>query len=235
MSVVFHKASSRGYAKHDWLTTHYSFSFASYYDSARMGFGALRVLNDDMIAPGMGFGKHPHDNMEIITIPLSGAIRHEDNMGNSAVMTAGEVQVMSGGTGVEHAEFNASDTEALTVLQVWISSKQKNVTPRYAQGTPDLSVKNMFVEVVGRENSNDLWIHQDASLSLGRFEAGAKITYTLKAPGKGVYFFVMDGEIVLEAHTLEKRDALGIWGIDKAVEGEAQQHTFLLAIEVPME
>ena len=150
MQTVFHEATSRGYAKHGWLETHHSFSFASYYDPARMGFGALRVLNDDAIAPGAGFGEHPHDNMEIITIPLSGALKHQDSMGNSAVVTEGEVQVMSAGTGVEHAEFNASTTDPLTLLQIWILTVKENATPRYDQKRFDLAqFRNTFFQVVG--------------------------------------------------------------------------------------
>lgn len=235
MKTLFHRAQERGYAKYDWLTTQYSFSFASYYDPERMGFGALRVLNDDTIAPGTGFGKHPHDNMEIITIPLSGALRHEDSMGNSAVVSAGEVQVMSAGTGVEHAEWNASDTEEVSLLQIWIMADRKNVVPRYDQKRFEISRdKNVFQQVVGTlEEPHVLGIYQDAKISLGRFDVGQEISYTLKSPRHGVYCFVIDGEILLGEHQLGRCDAVGIEGRDE-VKGTVKKDAFVLVIEVPL-
>lgn len=235
MQTVFHEATSRGYAKHGWLETHHSFSFASYYDPARMGFGALRVLNDDAIAPGAGFGEHPHDNMEIITIPLSGALKHQDSMGNSAVVTTGEVQVMSAGTGVEHAEFNASTTDPLTLLQIWILTAKENATPRYDQKRFDLAqFRNTFFQVVGNmETEGILGIHQDARLSLGRFEAGQEVVYPLPTSGHGVYFFVIDGEATIAGKKLATRDALGVWDTEQ-VTVQAEKEVFLLAIEVPL-
>ena len=234
MQTVFHEATSRGYAKHGWLETHHSFSFASYYDPERMGFGALRVLNDDAIAPGAGFGEHPHDNMEIITIPLTGALKHQDSMGNSAVVTAGEVQVMSAGTGVHHAEFNASTTEPLTLLQIWILTAKRNATPRYDQKRFDVErFRNTFFQVVGNmETEGVLGIHQEARLSLGRFEAGKEATYPL-SPEKGVYFFVIEGEVAIAGKKLATRDALGVWDTGE-IAVRAEKEAFLLAIEVPM-
>lgn len=228
-------ASSRGYAKHGWLTTHYSFSFASYYDPERMGFGALRVVNDDVIAPGAGFGRHHHDNMEIITIPLSGALKHEDSMGNSAVVTAGEVQVMSAGTGVEHAEFNASSTEPVTLLQIWIMSEKKGVTPRYDQRRFDQSLyQGAFHEVVGPIGGGALGIHQKAHLSLGRFSPGMESHYVIKETGNGVYFFVIEGKVTIADTVIATRDAIGLWET-KEVSLQSDTQSFLLAIEVPME
>ncbi len=235
MQTVFHEATSRGYAKHGWLETHHSFSFASYYDPARMGFGALRVLNDDAIAPGAGFGEHPHDNMEIITIPLSGALKHQDSMGNSAVVTTGEVQVMSAGTGVEHAEFNASTTDPLTLLQIWILTAKENATPRYDQKRFDQAdFHNVFFPVVGSIGTEGmLGIHQDARLSLGRFEAGQEVVYLLPTSGHGVYFFVIEGEATIAGKKLATRDALGVWDTEQ-VTVQTEKEVFLLAIEVPL-
>lgn len=235
MKTVFHKAGSRGYAEHGWLTTHHSFSFASYYDPAKMGFGALRVLNDDHIAPGSGFGRHPHDNMEIITIPLSGAIKHEDSMGNSAVVTTGEVQVMSAGTGVEHAEYNASETEDLTLFQIWILTAKHNAVPRYDQRRFDPArYHNMFRQVVGPMDTQDgLAIHQDARISLGRFDVGQEFTYLPITENHGIYFLVIDGEATVAGRRLGKRDALGVWEAEK-IELKANTALYLLSIEVPM-
>lgn len=235
MKTIFHEAGSRGYAKHGWLTTHHSFSFASYYDPARMGFGALRVLNDDQIVAGAGFGRHPHENMEIITIPLSGSLKHEDSMGNSAVVTTGEVQVMSAGTGVEHAEYNASETEALTLFQIWILTATLNVAPRYDQRRFDpAEYHNTFRQVVGPIDTKEgLGIYQDARIFLGRFEAGQEFAYTLATEGHGVYFLVIEGEATIVGKKLGKRDALGVWET-KEVALKADTEAFLLAIEVPM-
>lgn len=235
MNTVFHEASSRGFATHGWLTTHHSFSFASYYDPARMGFGALRVLNDDVIAPGSGFGRHPHDNMEIITIPLSGSLKHEDSMGNSAVIETGEVQVMSAGTGVEHAEWNASEIDELTLLQIWILSEKRGVLPRYDQRRfDDTKYHNVFFPVVGPMGDDGvLGIYQDARILLGRFEADKGVVYRLKSPAHGVYFFIISGEGDIESQKVQKRDALGVWNT-KEVRIFPKTELFLLAIEVPM-
>jgi quercetin 2,3-dioxygenase len=236
MKALLHQAKDRGYAKHGWLTTHHSFSFASYYDPEKMGFGALRVINDDEIAPGAGFGEHPHDNMEIITIPLTGALKHQDSMGNSAVVTAGEVQVMSAGTGVHHAEFNASMTESLTLFQIWILTAKEGVTPRYDQKRFDVErCRNTFFQVVGNmETEGVLGIHQDARIFLGRFDPGKKMEYALKSPNHGVYFLAIEGEGKIVDTTLGKRDALGVWETEKVSVQAGDREFFLLAIEVPM-
>jgi hypothetical protein len=234
MQTIFHAAGERGYAAHGWLTTHHSFSFASYYDPEKMGFGALRVINDDTIAPGQGFGQHPHDNMEIITIPLSGALAHKDSMGNAAVIETGEVQVMSAGTGVEHSEFNASQIEAVSLLQIWILSKERNVSPQYAQKRFDQAqYANAFAQVVGVYGESELGIHQGASISLGRFDTEQDVEYVLTSPESGVYFLVIEGEVTIAGTVLRKRDALGVWDTDK-VSLQAKKGAFVLAIEVPM-
>lgn len=235
MKTVFHEAGSRGYAKHGWLTTHHSFSFASYYNPERMGFGALRVLNDDHIAAGSGFGTHPHDNMEIITIPLSGSLKHEDSMGNSAVVTTGEVQVMSAGMGVEHAEFNASETDDLTLFQIWILTETRNVVPRYDQRRFDPSLyHNTFYQVVGPMDTREgLGIYQQARIALGRFAASQEFTYTPMTVDHGVYFLVIDGEVTIADQKLGKRDALGVWETEN-IALRADSEAFVLAVEVPM-
>lgn len=235
MRILLHKAADRGYAKHGWLTTHHSFSFASYYDPEKMGFGALRVINDDEIAPGAGFGEHPHDNMEIITIPLTGSLKHEDSMGNSAVITAGEVQVMSAGTGVFHAEYNASATDPLTLFQIWILTDTRDVTPRYDQRRYDeADLHNTFFQVVGSmETPGVSGIYQDVRIALGRFAKGQEIEYVLKSPRHGVYFLIIEGEALIEGISLGRRDALGVWNTEKAT-FQTKEESFVLAIEVPL-
>lgn len=236
MKIIFHEARSRGYAKHGWLTTHHSFSFASYYDPSKMGFGALRVLNDDVIAPGSGFGKHPHDNMEIITIPLSGSLKHEDSMGNSAVVTAGEVQVMSAGTGVVHAEYNASETEDLTLFQVWIETAKRNVAPRYDQRPyQESDLQNRFLPVVGPMGTEGvLGIYQDATVSIGRFDLGSDVIYRCRSAGHGAYCVVIEGEGVIAGEVLKKRDALAIWDTSE-IHAKCRTAMFLLIIEVSLD
>lgn len=236
MKTVFHEAGSRGYAKHGWLTAHHSFSFASYYDPAKMGFGALRVLNDDVIAPGSGFGRYPHDNMEIITIPLSGSLKHEDSMGNSAVVTTGEVQVMSAGTGVEHAEFNASDTKELTLFQIWIETAKRDVAPRYDQRKYNLQeLKNRIVPVVGSMSADGvLGIYQDATVAIGRFDEGHEAVYRFSSVCNGVYCMVIEGEGIIAGKKLGTRDAIGIWDTDE-IRVECRTAVFLLFVEVPID
>lgn len=248
MKTLLHRAKDRGYAEHGWLKTHHSFSFASYYDPAKMGFGALRVLNDDVIAPGAGFGMHPHDNMEIITIPLSGSLKHEDSMslpavtmpgallaGNSAVVETGEIQVMSAGTGVFHAEYNASPTEPLSLFQIWIETAVPGVTPRYDQKRFEQDAFNgAFVPVVGPIGTEGLLgIHQDAWVSLGQFVAGSEVAYKVREPSHGVYVMVTFGSVAIGDTVLEARDAIGI---TEATEVGVRVDTdaSLLVLEVPM-
>lgn len=235
MKHIFHQANSRGHANHGWLNAKHSFSFASWYNPERIHFGALRVLNDDIVAPGMGFGKHPHDNMEIITIPLRGALRHEDSMGFSEVINAGEVQVMSAGTGIYHSEFNASSSEDINLFQIWIFPNKQNVEPRYDQISYDWSqTENNFLQLVSPfPTDQGTWIHQNAWIHMASLTKDTSLEYNLKDSKNGVYFMVIDGEFEIEANTLSERDAIGIWEIDK-VSIKAIDSGKILAIEVPM-
>ena len=233
MKTVFHAANTRGHANHGWLDAHHSFSFASWYNPERIHFGMLRVLNDDIVAGGMGFGKHPHDNMEIITIPLSGALKHQDSMGFSEIIEAGEVQVMSAGTGIYHSEFNPNQNQAVNLFQIWIFPNRKQVEPRYAQRKYELQ-NGAFSTLVGPENSGvATWIHQDAWLSMGEFAADSQTSYTIQSTCNGVYIMVVEGEIQIGDQKLEKRDAIGISQTEK-VEISCKQNTKMLVIEVPM-
>lgn len=236
MKRIFHPANSRGQTDDGWLKSFHSFSFASYYNPDRMNFGALRVLNDDRIAPGTGFGKHPHENMEIISIPLAGKLKHEDSMGNKGTIEPGEVQVMSAGTGIVHSEINASQTEDCAFLQIWIITNQKNVEPRYDQKTIDIDqAQNRWSEIVApKGNSQHLWIHQNAWIHLSSFDKGQAPTYNIKKSGYGVYFFLLEGELTIGNEQLHKRDALGVWNTD-LVDLTIQESSRLLAIEVQMQ
>ncbi|MFL9836321.1 pirin family protein [Flavobacterium sp. ST-75] len=229
--------NKRGTANHGWLKANFSFSFGNYYNPDMVQFGMLRVLNDDTIAGGTGFGTHPHDNMEIITIPLEGGLTHRDSMGNQETVRFGEVQVMSAGTGIQHSEMNASETEEAKTLQLWIFPEKDNVTPRYDQKGFDLEAsKNSFVTVVSPEDKNDgnaLWIYQQAFLSLGIFEAGTTITYDLKIPENGVYLFLIEGEVEINNETIRERDAYGIVEFEN-FEIKTNKQSKILVIEVPM-
>ncbi|MDG1961803.1 MAG: pirin family protein [Flavobacteriaceae bacterium] len=237
MKKILHPARSRGHANYGWLEANYSFSFANYFDPSRLQFGQLRVLNDDKIAPGMGFGKHPHQNMEIVTIPLSGALQHEDSLGHSGVVRAGEIQVMSAGHGVEHSEFNASKEDALTLFQIWIFSDTQNAAPRYDQKNilPLLKPNTMTPVVVPQDAAKDgaLWIHQNAYFYLGEFEQTTNITLYLHGPNQGLYFMVIEGAISVDDTNLGPRDAMGIHSTE-TVDFQASPQTKLLAIEIPM-
>ena len=235
MKTVFHSEASRGHANHGWLNAKHSFSFASWQNPERVHFGALRVLNDDIVAPSMGFGKHPHDNMEIITIPLKGALKHQDSMGNSSVIEAGEVQVMSAGTGVQHSEANAKQDEAINLFQIWIFPNKHNVTPRYDQiRYEEESMRNNFLQVVS-PNPDDAgtWIQQQAWIHLSQMEEGTHLTYDLKKSGNGVYILNIDGAFEITEQTLNNRDAIGIWETE-SVTIHANKSGRLLLIEVPM-
>jgi len=236
MKQIFYPANERGTNDLGWLKANFSFSFASYYDPSKVHFGALRVLNDDIIAGGTGFGRHPHDNMEIITIPLSGALEHKDSMGNVGVIAAGEVQVMSAGTGVEHSEYNHSKTEAANTLQIWLFPKIRNIQPRYDQKNFKDKLKlNQLTVLVSPDKSNTeaLWINQDATFSMGRFEAGKTINYEIKTPGNGLYIFVLDGSLKINDQLLNKKDALGVYDTG-SITIETQAESQLLLMEVPM-
>jgi hypothetical protein len=235
MKAVSHKSESRGHADHGWLKTQHTFSFANYYDPSRIHFGALRVLNDDWIAPSQGFGRHPHDNMEIITIPFSGEVLHQDSMGNKGTIIPGEIQVMSAGTGVFHSEHNNSSQEPLTLFQIWVMPNKKNVTPRYDQITiSDLAKKNELYQILS-PNADDqgVWIHQEAWFHLGDLDKGTQVDYQLKRKGSGIYVIVVEGKIDIEGFELSKRDGIGLSELD-AAKITALEDTKVLVMEVPM-
>lgn len=227
----------RGKADFGWLQANFSFSFGNYYNPEMVQFGMLRVLNDDTIAGGMGFGTHPHDNMEIITIPLEGGLTHRDSLGSEATVSFGEVQVMSAGTGVEHSEMNASKSEIAKTLQLWIFPERQNVNPRYDQKKFDLeSKRNSLVNIVSPEDKNDgnaLWIHQQAFLHLGIFDAEKVFSYEQKIPGNGLYIFLIEGELQINGTTVNERDAFGVVDFSSA-EIEVKKESKILTIEVPM-
>ena len=236
MKKVFHSAQSRGHADHGWLNANYSFSFASYFNPQRSNFGALRVLNDDTISPGKGFGTHPHDNMEIITIPLKGDLEHKDSMGNIGAINEGEIQVMSAGTGVYHSEYNKNSDNFVNLLQLWVIPKEQNVDPRYDQlSIRELKKKNSFYQILSPYPDDDgMWINQDAWFHLGDFEKQTSIDYVLKKEGNGVYVFVIEGAFIVANEKLGKRDAVGVWNTNK-ISFEAQSKSRVLIVEVPME
>ena len=234
--TVIHRASERGHADHGWLDAWHSFSFASWYEPNRMHFGVLRVLNDDTVAPGMGFGMHPHDNMEIITIPLEGALQHKDNMGNTAVVQSGDVQVMSAGIGVLHSEFNPDQHKRTKLLQIWLFPKTRNVEPRYQQITTDVSDRvNKFQQVVSPDKDGaGTWIHQDAWFQLGKFDAGRSEHYAIKRKENGVYVFVLEGEVTIEGQAVGRRDAMGVWDADSIDITTGPEGAEVLLMDVPM-
>lgn len=235
MKTIYHAANSRGHANHGWLDTHHTFSFANYYNQERMHFGVLRVLNDDVVTGGMGFGKHPHNNMEIITIPLSGALKHGDSMGNQGTIQKREVQVMSAGTGIVHSEMNANSQESVSFLQIWLFPREMDVEPRYDQIRVTDLVPNTFQQIVSPNRDDDgTWIHQDAWFYMAEFEKGHSQKYQLNKKGDGVYIFVLEGEISIGDQTLSKRDGLGIWEVD-SFEIETSENAEILIMEVPME
>ena len=235
MQFILHPANERGYANHGWLKAQHSFSFAGWYDPEKINFGALRVLNDDSVAPKMGFSTHPHENMEIITIPLSGELRHKDSMGNGSVIHAGEVQVMSAGTGVHHSEFNSSQTDELQLFQIWIFPNKKNVEPRYDQIRYDLSAtRDRFVQVVSPNPADDgTWIHQDAWISLAEVDENSDLNYGIKRNGNGAYIMVIEGSARIAGQELNKRDAIGVWDTE-TIDIKTNEKTKLIIIDVPM-
>lgn len=235
MKKIFHASSTRGEANHGWLHAKHSFSFANYFDPKRIQFGALRVLNDDIIAPGMGFGSHPHDNMEIITIPLEGALEHKDSMDNIGVIEADEIQVMSAGTGVFHSEYNKNKDKEVKVLQLWVLPKEKNVTPRYDQKSiKELKKPNTLYPIVTPDpNGPAMWIHQDAWFHMGDFNQSTEIEYKINKAGNGVYVFLIEGSAEIVGEAIKKRDALGIWETDRFNLKMASNSRVLL-IEVPV-
>jgi redox-sensitive bicupin YhaK (pirin superfamily) len=235
MKTVYHAANTRGNQNHGWLNANHSFSFANYYDPSRMNFGALRVLNDDDIAAGMGFGTHPHNNMEIITLPLKGDLEHKDSMGYSEVIKEGDIQVLSAGTGIEHSEYNKNRDKPINLLQLWIFPNKQNVTPRYEQlSIRELKNDNQFYQILS-PNSDDagVWIHQNAWMHLGEFNDNEEKTYTLKDSNNGVYVFVIEGETIINDKSLTKRDALGVWDT-RTLTLKPGMNSKIFLIEVPM-
>ena len=236
MRTVFHQSETRGHANHGWLDTYHTFSFANYYDPERVHFGTLRVLNDDFVEAGKGFGMHPHDNMEIITIPLAGDLEHKDNMGNQAVIKEGDVQVMSAGTGVFHSEFNPNSDKDVNLLQIWVFPSKKNVQPRYDQiSIRDVAKENEFYHILSPDpEAQGVWIHQNAWFSLGRFGPGVSAKYTLHDTNdNGIYAFVIEGEVNINGQLLKKRDGLGISDISE-LELISKTDSRVLLMEVPM-
>jgi quercetin 2,3-dioxygenase len=235
MKTILHKANSRGHANFGWLDTYYSFSFADYYNPEQMHFGKLRVLNDDTVAPGMGFGTHPHDNMEIITIVTEGALEHKDSMGNTGVIRENEIQVMSAGTGITHSEFNHSKDLPLKLFQIWVYSNKRNVIPRYDQIklNPE-DRKNKLQQVVSPYPGNEgVWIYQEASFFIGSFDKGSSLSFSLQKKNNGVYVFIIEGKAIVEGQTLDRRDGMGISETDK-ITITTEQDTEILIMEVPM-
>lgn len=234
-TTTLHKANTRGYADHGWLKSYHTFSFANYFDENRVHFGALRVLNDDYVAGGMGFGQHPHRDMEIISIPLDGDLEHQDSMGNKEVIKNGDVQVMSAGSGIMHSEYNKNTDKAVKFLQIWIIPNQENVKPRYDQITLNSDDrKNTFQQIVSpnREDAGT-WIHQDAWFHLADFDTNFEKEYTIKKAGNGLYIFILTGQITVDGQTLETRDGYGVENFNTLTIKANEKSSFLL-IEVPM-
>ena len=235
MKKTFHPSAARGEADHGWLHAKHSFSFAQFFNPERIQFGALRVLNDDVIAPGMGFGTHPHNNMEIITIPLEGALEHKDSMDNIGVVAVDEIQVMSAGTGVSHSEYNKNKDQPLNLLQLWVLPNKQNVAPRYDQkNIKSLKKTNALYPVITPNHDADgMWIHQDAWFHLGDFNQKTTVPYSLHKQGNGVYVFMIEGRASIEGESLEKRDALGVWETE-GFSITAEKNSRILLVEVPM-
>ena len=232
---IIHKSETRGDANHGWLHSKHSFSFANYYNPERMHFGVLRVLNDDIVAAGMGFGTHPHDNMEIISIPLEGDLEHKDSMGNVTVIKNGDIQVMSAGTGIQHSEYNKSKDQQVKFLQIWVYPNKKNVIPRYDQITLKLEDRHNKLQQILSPNQNDagVWIHQNAWFQLGKFDKGVKTDYTIISKGNGIYIFNLNGVLKVNDVTLNSRDGFGIWEIEKITLLADTEAEFLI-MEIPM-
>ena len=234
-NTILHKSESRGDANHGWLHSKHTFSFANYYNPERMHFGVLRVLNDDTVAPGMGFGTHPHDNMEIISIPLEGDLEHKDSMGNTAVIKNGDIQVMSAGTGIQHSEYNKNKDKTVKFLQIWVFPNKRDVTPRYDQITLKLEDRHNKLQQILSPNADDegVWIHQNAWFHLGKFDKGIATDYTIKGKGNGVYIFNLNGTLEVNGQQVETRDGFGIWDTDK-INIKATTDSEFLMMEVPM-
>lgn len=235
LQYTLHKAETRGDANHGWLHSKHTFSFANYYDANRMHFGVLRVLNDDTVSAGMGFGTHSHNNMEIISIPLEGDLEHKDSMGNTTVIRKGDIQIMSAGTGIQHSEYNKNKDADVKFLQIWIIPNKKNVTPRYDQITLNpLDRKNQLQQIIS-PNPNDvgIWIHQNAWFYLADFDTDFTLSYSIKSKENGLYIFILNGQIQINDLTLHSRDGLGIWDTDQ-IDINVTANTSFLLMDLPM-
>ncbi len=233
---VIHKAETRGHAQHGWLDSYHTFSFANYFNPERMHFGVLRVLNDDTVEAGMGFGTHPHDNMEIISIPLEGDLVHRDSMGNVAVIKNGDIQVMSAGTGITHSEYNKHKDRPVKFLQIWLFPNKKNVQPRYDQMTLNPSDRrNTFQQIVSpNPDDQGVWIQQNAWFYLSKFDNNFELDYKMKDSNHGVYGFVLQGEVNINGISLNQRDGLGLWDTEAVSIKAESQDAELLLMELPM-
>lgn len=235
-NTIIHRADTRGDANHGWLHSRHTFSFTNYYNPDRMHFGVLRVLNDDMVIAGKGFGTHPHDNMEIISIPLEGDLEHRDSMGNVSVIRHGDIQVMSAGTGITHSEYNKNPDREVRFLQIWVFPNKRGVTPRYDQITLNTEDRHNQLQQILSPDPNDagVWIHQDAWFHLGRFDKGREAKYTVKKKGNGVYAFILSGDITIDGQALHARDGFGIWDTDQIALKADSDGAEVLLMDVPM-
>jgi hypothetical protein len=234
--TIVHRANTRGHANHGWLESYHTFSFAEYHNAERMHFGVLRVLNDDKVAPGMGFGLHPHENMEIISIPLEGDLEHQDNMGNVTVNKKGDIQVMSAGTGIYHSEYNKNKDAPVKFLQIWVFPNKENVTPRYDQITLNPKDRyNKLQQILSPDKDDDgVWIYQDAWFHLGAFDQDFSLEYKIKRKGNGVYAFVIKGEMNIDGNMLNPRDGLGLWNTEKFNVTSISKGAEVLLMDIPM-
>ena len=235
-NTVLHKASTRGHANHGWLNSYHSFSFANYYNPDRMHFGVLRVLNDDQVQQGMGFGTHPHDNMEIISIPLEGDLEHKDSMGNVATIKHGDIQVMSAGTGIQHSEYNRNKDIPVKFLQIWLFPNKKNVTPRYDQLSLQQADRHNRLQQILSPSAEDegVWIYQDAWFHMGTFDKDQFTKYSIKKNGNGVYAFILKGQWEIAEQNVEERDGLGIWDTNEITLKALTQDAEILLMDIPM-
>lgn len=235
MNTIIHRADTRGDANHGWLHSKHTFSFANYHNPERMNFGVLRVLNDDTVSESRGFGTHPHQDMEIVSIPLEGDLKHEDNMGNKTIIREGDIQVMSAGTGVMHSEYNNNPDKPVKFLQIWIIPNKRNVEPRYDQiSLKDIAKENEFYQVLSpNKDDQGVWAHQDAWFNIGKFTKGNSDTYQINKKGNGVYAFILEGEVELNGEKLSERDGMGVWDADSFTV-KATEDARVLLMEVPM-
>jgi quercetin 2,3-dioxygenase len=235
-NTVLHKSETRGEANHGWLKSRHTFSFAHYHNPERMHFGVLRVLNDDIVDAGMGFGTHPHDNMEIISIPLEGDLEQKDSMGNTTVIRNGDIQVMSAGTGITHSEYNKNKAQQVKFLQIWMFPNKRGVQPRYDQITLNTADRHNKLQQILSPNTDDagVWVHQNAWFHMGKFDQGVSLQYQLKDPRNGVYAFVLKGDLSINGQPLGPRDGFGVWDVTALDIVANSPDAEVLLMEVPM-